>query len=68
MSSKSKDAAARRNLIVADIVTRTGIDEPMIDRLVREFYSRARHDPLIGPIFEREIRDWELHFARMKWH
>jgi hemoglobin len=67
MSVNSQDAAARRrNLIVADIVARTGIDEAMIDRLVREFYSRARRDPLIGPIFEREVRDWEAHFTRMR--
>jgi len=39
-------------LIVADIVARTGIDESMIDRLMRTFYGRARLDPLIGPIFE----------------
>jgi hemoglobin len=66
MSVNSQDVAARRNLIVADIVARTGIDETMIDRLVREFYSRARRDPLIGPIFEREVRDWEAHFTRMR--
>jgi len=35
MSSSSQDGEARRNSIVADIVARTGIDEPMIDRLVR---------------------------------
>ena len=49
----SGDAAAglsSRNLIVADIVARTGIDESMIERLARAFYSRARLDPLIGPI------------------
>jgi hemoglobin len=66
MSSSSQDGGARRNLIVADIVARTGIDEPMIDRLVRGFYRRARNDPLIGPIFEHEVRDWEEHFARMR--
>jgi hemoglobin len=66
MSVDSQDVAARRNLIVADIVARTGIDETMIDRLVRKFYSRARRDPLIGPIFDREVRDWEAHFTRMR--
>lgn len=64
----SGDAAAglsSRNLIVADIVARTGIDESMIERLVRAFYSRAHLDPLIGPIFERKVHDWEVHLARM---
>lgn len=66
MSSNAQDGAARRNLLIADIVERTGIDEAMIDRLVRDFYARARRDPLIGPIFEREVADWEAHFARMR--
>ncbi len=66
MSVNADDGAARRSLLVADIVDRTGIDELMIDRLVRGFYGRARRDPLIGPIFEREVRDWEAHFARMR--
>lgn len=66
MNLDSHEGAARRNLLVAEIVERTGIDEPMIDRLVRGFYSRARRDPLIGPIFEREVGDWEAHFARMR--
>jgi hemoglobin len=57
--------SARRNLIVADIIERTGIDEAMIDRLVRAFYTRARPDPLLGPIFESMVDDWEAHFARM---
>jgi hemoglobin len=65
MSSNAQDSAARRNLIVAEIVDRTGIDETMIERLVRGFYDRARRDPLIGPIFEREVGDWEAHFTRM---
>ncbi len=65
MSSHPQDGAARRNLIVADIVARTGIDEAMIDRLIRGFYARARRDPLIGPIFEGEVHDWEAHFGRM---
>ena len=54
-----------RNLIVEDIVARTGIDEAMIDRLVRTFYARARLDPLIGPVFESRVQDWESHFGRM---
>ena len=54
-----------RDAIVDDIVARTGIDEAMIDRLVRAFYGRARLDPLIGPVFEGRVHDWEAHFARM---
>jgi hemoglobin len=65
MNAEAQSAAVRRNLIVADIVARTGIDEIMIDRLVREFYARARPDPLLGPVFEAAVEDWEAHFARM---
>lgn len=54
-----------RNLIVRDIVDRTGIDEAMIERLVRTFYARARLDPLIGPIFENTVQDWDDHIARL---
>jgi hemoglobin len=65
MSSNPQEAAARRNLIVADIVERTGIDEAMIERLVRSFYTRARRDPLIGSIFESKVEDWEAHFKKL---
>src|SRR3546814_10818785 len=54
-----------REQIIADIVARTGIDEPMIERLVRSFYDRARRDPLIGPVFEYKVKDWEAHIPRM---
>jgi hemoglobin len=63
--SADPQAAPKRNLIVEDIVERTGIDEAMIERLVREFYGRARLDPLIGPVFESKVHDWEDHFARI---
>ena len=66
MSSSPEDGEARRNLLIADIVARTGIDEAMIDRLVRSFYARAQRDPLIGPIFERHVGDWEDHYARLR--
>ncbi len=65
MSTDLQSATERRNLIVADIVERTGIDAAMIERLVRSFYSRARHDPLIGPIFESHVADWDAHIGRM---
>ncbi len=65
MSVDPQAGAAQRELIAADIVRRTGIDEAMIERLVRAFYGRARRDPLIGPIFDSAVRDWESHLARM---
>jgi hemoglobin len=65
MSADTQAGIDKRNLIVADIVARTGIDEPMIENLVRSFYGRARRDPLIGPVFEDKVHDWEDHFARL---
>src|SRR5579884_1342212 len=57
--------ADRRSAIIADIVARTGIDDAMIERLVRAFYGRIRKDALLGPIFEARIVDWEPHLRRM---
>ena len=54
-----------RDRIIEDVVARTGIDEAMIERLVRTFYGRARLDTLIGPIFEDKVHDWERHLGRM---
>ena len=43
----------------------TEIDEASIERLVRQFYGRAREDALIGPIFNATVADWEHHIARI---
>lgn len=58
-----EDAAARRARIVAQRRQETGIDEAMIDRLVRSFYGKVRRDRVLGPIFEARVADWERHFA-----
>lgn len=42
-----------------------GVDEPMIRRLVHAFYAGVRRDPQIGPIFNREVDDWDEHLARL---
>ena len=36
-----------------------------IKLMVDLFYSNARQDPLLGPIFERMINDWEEHLPTM---
>lgn len=33
--------------------------------LVRRFYAKARLDPLLGPVFEGAIDDWEPHLDRV---
>ena len=55
----------RRLQITASIIERTGIDEPMIERLVRTFYGAVRTDELIGPVFAERIANWEPHIQRM---
>ncbi|MCX5493880.1 group III truncated hemoglobin [Kaistia dalseonensis] len=43
------------------------IDETGIRKLVYGFYDSVRGDPLIGPVFEREIEadQWPVHLAKM---
>jgi hemoglobin len=43
-----------------------GLTEEMMGRLVREFYTRARLDPDLGPIFDKHLEGhWEQHFAKL---
>ncbi len=65
MSEDALSATARRAAITAQIQIETGIDEAMIDRLVRGFYARVRDDDVLGPIFAAKIDDWEPHLRRM---
>jgi hemoglobin len=65
MTADRQSGPPDRRQIIEDIVAHTGIDEPMIERLARTFYERARRDPLIGPIFESKVHDWEGHIARL---
>lgn len=39
------------------------VTEATVARLVDLFYERARRDPLLGPVFEQAIKDWEGHLA-----
>lgn len=55
----------RRARIAQQMREHTGIDESMIDRLVRAFYSRVREDDLLGPVFDARVHDWEPHLRRM---
>jgi hemoglobin len=55
----------RRARISADIAERTGIDEAMIESLVNAFYARVRRDPVLAPVFDARIKDWEPHLKQM---
>src|SRR5215469_12297817 len=58
-------AAERRARITADLMAKTGIDDTMIERLVRAFYIRVQADPLLGPVFATRVHDWEEHIAKL---
>ncbi len=62
----SDDPETRRQAAIRRIEAETGIDEPMIARLVDAFYDRVRADPLLGPVFADRISDWGPHLAQMR--
>jgi hemoglobin len=65
MSESVSSGVARRAQIIQSIQSETGIDEVMIETLVRRFYERVRADAALGPIFSARIADWEPHLQRM---
>ncbi|WP_129647005.1 group III truncated hemoglobin [Peristeroidobacter agariperforans] len=65
MSNTTLTDEERRAAIVQQMREQTGIDEAMIEQLVRGFYARIRADDLLGPIFNSRIEDWEPHLQRM---
>jgi hemoglobin len=48
-----------------DMALLTDITEPAIAALVDRFYVKARHDPMIGPVFNTAIADWDRHLHRL---
>ena len=64
MSHEFRSAEERR-VAIGSLARETGIDEAMIERLIRAFYARVRKDPLLGPVFEARIADWEPHLENM---
>ncbi|HEY6521187.1 MAG TPA: group III truncated hemoglobin [Roseiarcus sp.] len=65
MDHEFRSAEERRAAIVALTEKETGIDEAMIETVIRGFYARVRQDPLLAPIFESHIADWEPHLDNM---
>lgn len=39
--------------------------EEEVVALVHDFYARVRRDPLLGPIFDQHIDDWDAHLAHL---
>jgi hemoglobin len=65
MEEEFRSAEERRAAVVALTQTESGIDEAMIETAIRTFYARIRQDPLLAPIFESRISDWESHLEKM---
>ncbi len=63
-SAPVPEGPARRAALTREIMEATGLDEPILERLVREFYGAARVDPLLGPKFA-VVKDWEAHIAQI---
>lgn len=67
MNNKTQhgDREARRAAFAAEVVSRTGIDETMIEALVHRFYAKIRADSVLAPVFAARIADWDGHLERM---
>ena len=39
--------------------------EDDVQQLVHRFYANVRVDPVLGPIFDRHITDWDHHLGKM---
>ncbi|WP_448204550.1 group III truncated hemoglobin [Azospirillum sp. sgz302134] len=59
------DYPSPQDATIAERVAKTGIDEAMIEALVRTFYGKIMTDPVLGPIFGAAITDWEPHLRKM---
>ncbi|GHC72478.1 group III truncated hemoglobin [Limoniibacter endophyticus] len=42
------------------------LTEEVIGKIVEAFYTEARHDPVLGPIFNGHVEDWQVHLDRIK--
>ena len=63
--TSDQEHSERRARIVQGIVDETGVDDAMIKTLVHTFYGKVRTDELIGPVFDRVIKDWDPHLEKM---
>ncbi|MGD9842643.1 MAG: group III truncated hemoglobin [Steroidobacteraceae bacterium] len=62
---KSSISESSHNQNHSNSYANNGIDEALIERVVRLFYITVRADTLLGPIFSARIPDWEPHLQRM---
>jgi hemoglobin len=41
------------------------LSEAQLEQVIPTFYARARADPMIGPLFNSAIADWDHHLDRL---
>ena len=56
------ETAERRAEATGRIQAATGLDDAVLERVVRRFYDAARQDEVIGHLFNG-VHDWERHIA-----
>lgn len=63
--TETSEPQDRRSALAARLRAQTGLNEVVLDQVVRAFYAQVRLDPDLGPMFDAHIDDWEAHFQRM---
>ena len=64
ITPEERAAAAARRLALAP-GRAAGVTEAVIQAQVHAFYGKVRTDPMLGPIFEAKIADWDAHLAKL---
>ncbi len=64
-ATPAPELVSARPAITAELMAQTGLDDAMLERLVRAFYARVHDDAALGPVFAARITDWEPHLQRM---
>jgi hemoglobin len=64
MTQAIPETPEHRAALTRAITEQTGLDEAVIERVVRAFYTAARRDPLLGPVFD-QVTEWEHHIAQV---
>jgi hemoglobin len=63
-SAPFPENAERRVAITRGIQAATGLDDAILEHLIRSFYAAARQDEVIGHLFDH-VQDWEKHITKI---
>lgn len=65
MKNMNSPALARRAEVQRHALT-MGIEPEVISGIVLEFYGKVRAHPVLGPVFDDNIENWDLHLQKME--